>query len=143
MSDNDYIDYSKEEKSATEKKPKVDAKKESQQALRTSKTSAFTQILNGDFLTKEFVLNNLNYIFFIIFLLLLVVGKGYYGKQLSDDIEATQREVDQNAAEYIESKARLETVTRRYKLVEKLEKRELKETQNATKVIRVTKKGNE
>jgi len=37
----------------------------------------------------------------------------------------------------------LETVTRRYKLVEKLEKRQLKETQNATKVIRVKKKANE
>ena len=65
MSDNDYINYSKEEQSANEKKPKVDSKKESKQTSRSSKTSAFTQILNGDFLTKEFVLNNLNYIFFI------------------------------------------------------------------------------
>ncbi|MBM3185430.1 MAG: FtsL-like putative cell division protein [Bacteroidota bacterium] len=142
MSDNDYIAYSEEEKSAT-KESKVDSKKESKKDARATKTNAFTQILNGDFLTREFVLNNLNFIFFIIFLLLLVVGKGYYGKQLSDDINATQQEVDQNAAEYIESKAKLETVTRRYKLVEKLEKRELKETQNATKVIRVKKKVNE
>lgn len=142
MSDNDYIANSEEQKSAS-KESKVDSKKESKKDTRTSKTSAFTQILNGDFLTREFVLNNLNFIFFIIFLLLLVVGKGYYGKQLSDDINATQQEVDQNAAEYIESKAKLETVTRRYKLVEKLEKRQLKETQNATKVIRVKKKVNE
>ena len=142
MSDNDYIAYSEEEKSTT-KESKVDSKKESKKDARTTKTSAFTQILNGDFLTREFVLNNLNFIFFIIFLLLLVVGKGYYGKQLSDDINATQQEVDQNAAEYIESKAKLETVTRRYKLVEKLEKRKLTETQNATKVIRVKKKVNE
>lgn len=142
MSDNDYIAYSEEEKS-TVKESKVDSKKESKKDTRATKTSAFTQILNGDFLTREFVLNNLNFIFFIIFLLLLVVGKGYYGKQLSDDINATQQEVDQNAAEYIESKAKLETITRRYKLVEKLEKRELKETQNATKVIRVKKKVNE
>ena len=141
MSDNDYIAYSEEEKSTTNQS-KVDSKKDSKKE-RSVKTSALTQILNGDFLTREFVLNNLNFIFFIIFLLLLVVGKGYYGKQLSDDINAAQQEVDQNAAEYIESKAKLETVTRRYKLVEKLEKRQLKETQNATKVIRVKKKVNE
>jgi hypothetical protein len=140
MSDNDYIAYSEEEKS-TQNESKVDSKKESKKETRTPKT--INQILNGDFLTREFVLNNLNFIFFIIFLLLLVVGKGYYGKQLSDEINATQQEVDQNAAEYIESKAKLETVTRRYKLVEKLEKRQLKETQNATKVIRVKKKANE
>jgi hypothetical protein len=142
MSDNDYIAYSTEEKS-TSKQSKVDSKSGSKKDVRASKVSALTQILNGDFLTREFVLNNLNYIFFIIFLLLLVVGKGYYGKQLSDDINKVQQEVDQNAAEYIESKAKLETVTRRYKLVEKLEKRDLKETQNATKVIRVKRKLNE
>jgi len=34
-------------------------------------------------------------------------------------------------------------VTRRYKLVEKLQKRELKETKNATKVIRLNKKKDE
>lgn len=141
MSDNDYITYSEEEKSTTNQS-KVDSKKDSKKE-RSVKTSALTQILNGDFLTREFVLNNLNFIFFVILLLLLVVGKGYYGKQLSDDINAAQQEVDQNAAEYIESKAKLETVTRRYKLVEKLEKRQLKETQNATKVIRVKKKVNE
>jgi hypothetical protein len=141
MSDNDYIAYSEEEKSTTNQS-KVDSKKDSKKE-RSVKTSALTQILNGDFLTREFVLNNLNYIFFVILLLLLVVGKGYYGKQLSDDINAAQQEVDQNAAEYIESKAKLETVTRRYKLVEKLEKRQLKETQNATKVIRVKKIVNE
>lgn len=142
MSDNDYIAYSEEEKS-TKTQSKIESKKEFKKDGRVSKTNALTQILNGDFLTREFVLNNLNFIFFIIFLLLLVVGKGYYGKQLSDDINATQQEVDQNAAEYIESKAKLETVTRRYKLVEKLEKRKLTETQNATKVIRVKKRVNE
>jgi hypothetical protein len=142
MSDNDYIAYSDEENSTTNQS-KVDSKKESKKDSRATKSSALTQILNGDFLTREFVLNNLNFIFYIIFLLLLVVGKGYYGKQLSDDINSAQQEVDQNAAEFIESKAKLETVTRRYKLVEKLEKRQLKETQNATKVIRVKRKLNE
>ena len=37
---------------------------ESETKKRSGKASAFSQILNGDFLTKEFVLNNLNYIFF-------------------------------------------------------------------------------
>mgnify|MGYP000854452740 FL=1 len=116
---------------------------ENETAKRSGKASAFSQILNGDFLTKEFVLNNLNYIFFLIALLLLIIAKGYYGKQISVDIDNTQKEYDQNAAEYIEVKSKLETVTRRYKLVERLEKRELKETKNATKVIRLKKKKDE
>ena len=117
--------------------------RENETKKRSGKASAFSQILNGDFLTKEFVLNNLNYIFFLIALLLLIIAKGYYGKQISVDIDNAQREYDQNAAEYIEVKSKLETVTRRYKLVERLEKRELKETKNATKVIRLKKKKDE
>jgi ABC-type transport system involved in cytochrome bd biosynthesis fused ATPase/permease subunit len=128
-----------EDKNTNKKAPSS----ENETKKRSGKASAFSQILNGDFLTKEFVLNNLNYIFFLIALLLLIIAKGYYGKQISVDIDNAQREYDQNAAEYIEVKSKLEAVTRRYKLVERLEKRELKETKNATKVIRLKKKKDE
>ena len=128
-----------EDKNTNKKAPSS----ENETKKRSGKASAFSQILNGDFLTKEFVLNNLNYIFFLIELLLLIIAKGYYGKQISVDIDNAQREYDQNAAEYIEVKSKLEAVTRRYKLVERLEKRELKETKNATKVIRLKKKKDE
>ena len=102
-------------------------------------SNSLTQILNGEFLTKSFVLNNLTYIFFILLLLIVFVTKGYYVKQLSDDIRTNQTELDQNTADYIELKTKFEEETRRYKLVERLKERELKESQNATKVIRVSK----
>ena len=108
-----------------------------------SKVNAFAQILNGEFLTKSFVLDNLNYIFFIMLLLLVLISKGYYGKQLTKDTDAAQRNLDQHSAEFIEAKARLELVTRRFKMAERLASRELKETQNATKVIRIKEKINE
>lgn len=108
-----------------------------------SKANAFAQILNGEFLTKSFVLDNLNYIFFIMLLLLVLISKGYYGKQLTKDTDAAQRNLDQHSAEFIEAKARLELVTRRFKMAERLESRELKETKNATKVIRIKDKINE
>ena len=101
--------------------------------------NALTQILNGEFLTKSFVLNNLPYIFFIILLLIVFVAKGYYVKQLNDEIKINEIELTQNAAEFIESKTKLEEETKRYKLVEKLQERELKESMNATKVIRIKK----
>ena len=101
--------------------------------------NALTQILNGEFLTKSFVLNNLPYIFFILLLLIVFVAKGYYVKQLSDEIKINETELNQNAAEYIEAKTKLEEETKRYKLVEKLQERELKESLNATKVIRIKK----
>ncbi len=99
--------------------------------------NAFVQILNGDFLTKEFMTNNLSFIFFIIFLLLLVVAKGYYGKELTREVATTETELDEVTSDYFEAKARLEEETRRVRLVEQLEPQGLKETVNPTKVIRI------
>lgn len=138
MSGNEYID--KETLEAV--KPKEEKKKVSKPAAKSG-PSAFTQILNGDFLTKEFFLNNLAFIFFVMFLALLILGKGYYGKELSQKINKTQKDLDEMTADYVEAKARLEEETRRYKLREKLEPKGLKETTNQTKVIRLKKKEDE
>ncbi len=138
MSGNEYID--KETLEAA--KPKEEKKKVLKPKVKKG-PSTFTQILNGDFLTREFFLNNLTYIFFFIFLLLLIVGKGYYGKELSQDINQTQKDLDEMTADFVEAKAKLEEETRRYKLREKLEPRGLKETTNQTKVIRLKQKNDE
>lgn len=134
MKDNEYID--KDSIPEVSKKPEPKKKKESS---KKSGATAFVQIMNGDFLTKEFVLNNLSFIFFIIFLLLLLVAKGYYGKQLSKDAEKAQIELNELNSNYVETKTKLEEETRRYKLIEKLSKRGLNETVNPTKVIRIKK----
>jgi hypothetical protein len=129
------------EKKKNEKKEKKEARKAKRKKLqptgKATKPNAFVQILNGDFLSKEFILNNLNFIFFLIFLLILLVAKGYYGKQLSTDVIKTQRELDELTSDFFEAKARLEEKTRRMELVEKLEKTGLRETVNPTKVIRI------
>lgn len=138
--ENEFIDKSQlDHQPAAEVKQSKKKKKEKKTKKRpaSNKPNAFVQILNGDFLTKEFILNNLNFIFFIMLLLLLMVAKGYYGKQLSADLARTQTELDVITSDYFEAKAKLEEDTRRIKLVEKLESTGLKETVNPTKVIRI------
>ncbi|MDX2362270.1 MAG: FtsL-like putative cell division protein [Crocinitomicaceae bacterium] len=144
--DNEFLDKAQldeqnaaKEKELTKKEKRKLAKKEGKKKQKSNKPNAFVQILNGDFLTKEFMLNNLNFIFFIMFLLLLIVGKGYYGKQLSKEVLTTQQELDEISSNYFESKAKLEEMTRRTVLVEQLENTGLKETVNPTKVIRIKK----
>jgi len=104
---------------------------------RVKKPNPVAQILNGEFLTRSFVLNNLPYIFFSLFLLILFVAKGYYVKQIKDEIRATQIEINQNSADFLEVKTAFEIETRRQKLIEKLSDRALQESLNATKVIRL------
>ncbi len=136
MMDNEYIDKDTVHEEQKKQEPKKAKKKV---AGKKKRPNALIQILNGDFLTKEFMLNNLNFIFFIIFLLLILVGKGYYGKQLSKDADKAQIELNELSANYIETKAKLEEETRRYKLIDKLSSKGLNETVNPTKVIRIKK----
>lgn len=96
--------------------------------------------MNGDFLTRRFFVNNLSYIFFVVFLLILLVTKGYYVNHLANDIAKTEKKVGDMMADYVEKKAALEEMTRRTELIEQLRPLGLKETINPTKVIRIKEK---
>ena len=111
--------------------------KSDKKTMSERRSSLIVQILNGDILSREFVINNINYLFVVIALLLLIVAKSYYGKQKTKEISELQTEVDAITAEYIENKAHLEEATARYRLVKALERKGLKETVNPAKVIRI------
>lgn len=135
--DNQYIDKEtlERQKTATEqKKAKAKSKR-----TGNKKPNTFLQVLNGDILKRDFILKNLDFVFFILLLLLLVVGKGYYGKQVVNDVVKTQKEVDELTSDYFEAKARLEEKTQRSVLVEKLESTGLQETVNPANVIKLKK----
>ena len=129
------------EKALLDQKETV-TKKEAKKKVKkkTSKgPSAIVQILNGDFLNKNFITKNINFFFFIFFLLVLLVGKSHYTKQLKRDVQQTQKELDEATSDYFEAKAQLEEETRRSELIDKLKETGLKETVNPTKVIRLKK----
>lgn len=128
MSDNSFIPKSESQQS-TKSKRKVGV---------SGNGSSIVQIMNGDFLTREFVLKNMGFIFFVMFLLLLVVSKGYYVNQIAKEIKLSEEEISLINAEYVDVKANLEVKTRRTNLIQKLEGTGLKETLTPTKVIKVS-----
>lgn len=134
--ENEYRDIESTTPKA-EKKEKRQGK--SKEKKTRSKPNILFQILNGEILTRDVVLNNLGFVFFCIMLLILLVAKGYLGKQLTKDIDQSLKSLDASTAEYVESKARLEEKTKRYELVRKLEPIGLKETEKPAKVIRIKK----
>jgi hypothetical protein len=140
--DNEFVNRAEiDDREANEIAKKKERAKKVKKA-KEKKPSALVQILNGDFLTKEFMLGNLSFIFFVMFLLLLMVSKGYYGKRLAKDVTQTQLELNEVTSDHFEAKARLEEETRRVRLVKELEPIGLKETVNPTKVIRIKAKKN-
>lgn len=134
--ENEFTERSRQEPISTQK---VETGKKRVTKTVQKKPNAFVQILNGDFLNREFIVNNLPFIFFLMLLLILSVGKGYYGKQLSTSVIEAQAELDELTGDYFDTKARLEENTQRAKLIERLENTGLKETTNPTKVIRIRK----
>lgn len=138
MKENSYKDTNKQSGAQSSAKTKKKKSRFSKAAKKQSQS--LVQIMNGDFLTKDFFLKNLTYIFFIVFLLILMVSKGYYVSQLSQDISNTEEELGEITADYVETKAKLEEETRRTELIERLNPLGLKETINPTKVIRKKKK---
>jgi hypothetical protein len=131
--DKDQLDEQEDAQAKTKAKPRKP------KATKRSKPNPFVQILNGEFLAKDYILNNLTYIFFFIFMMIMLVAKGYYGKQLNNDINTSQKTLDATTAEFVEAKAKLEEETRRGYLVEQLGPMGLKETVNPAKVIRIKK----
>mgnify|MGYP003667135716 CR=1 FL=1 len=131
MADNEIID--KTQVSSAKKKEK-------KEKSSLKKPNTLIQILNGDFLTKEFVTKNLSFIFYFIFLLILLVAKGYYDKQLTKEVDSTQKDLDELMGDYVAKKAELEENTKRITLLNQLGETGLKETVNPTKVIRIKKK---
>ena len=125
----------KEDDSTVEKT----SKKTKSSKKSTGAGNPLMQILNGDFLSKEFVVKNLGFIFYIIFLLILLVAKGYYDKKLTKSVDVSQKELDELTGDYVAKKAQLEEETKRITLVKQLAPYGLKETVNPTKVIRVDK----
>lgn len=125
-----------------EKAQKKERKKKRRVRVNKKHSESVSQIMNGDFLTKDFVLNNLNYIFFLIFLMVLLVSKGYYVNQLTQNITVEERKIREINADYVETKAKLEEVTRREELIKRLKEAGLKETTNPVKVIRVKEEDN-
>ena len=131
--DNEYIKKEDviEEVSQSPAKKKTTKKKEGKTA------NIFLQILNGEFLVQDFVINNLGFVFFLFAMFIIVISKGYYGKNLVKEIETTQTELDAKTAEFVETRAKLEQATKREILIKKLEGRGLYETTKPAKVIRI------
>ena len=137
MADNEYKLKDDLEGEGTQKKSSKKAQKKSSEK-KSKNSRSVAMIFNGEFLTKDFVLNNLPFIFFLILLMILSVGKGYYSMKLKKEEDGAKESLHQLRADLVELNARFEEESLRYRLIDRVDSG-LVETLNATKVIRVDK----
>lgn len=114
--------------------------KQSKKKKDVSKGKALSfirQLINGDVLTRTFIVNNLPFLFFLSGLLVLLISKGYYSRQLSNQIEKNQKEIGEINSKLVSGKVRFNDLTDRVNMTEKLEERQLSESESGIRVIRV------
>lgn len=129
---NEFIDKDQLEelnKAAEEKKPKRRSRRKKKKTAneRISESRALNQLMNGDFLTKKYVLDNFPFMAFVGFLVVLLIAKGYYMQELNNNIERTKIELGEINAQKVTFGSELYWKKRRPNMVEKLKPLGLKE----------------
>ena len=129
---NEFIDKEGLEelnKAAKEKKTKRKSRRKKKKTAndRISESRALNQLMNGDFLTKKYVLDNFPFLAFVGFLIVLLIAKGYYMQELNNNIEKTKIELGEINAQKVTYGSELYLKKRRKNMVDKLEPLGLKE----------------
>lgn len=109
------------------KKRRVSRKKKRSADERISESRTLDQLMNGDFLTKKYVIDNFPFLAFVGFLVVLIIAKGYYMQELNNNIEKTKIELGEINAQKVTYGSELYLKKRRKNMVDKLEPLGLKE----------------
>lgn len=109
------------------KKKRVRRKKKSADD-RISESRTLNQLMNGDFLTKKYVVDNFPFFAFVGFLIVMLIAKGYYVQELNNNIEKTKIELGEINAQKVTYGSELHLKKRRKNMLEKLGPRGLKES---------------
>ncbi len=136
MSLNEFIDNEtvrqRDEEVAKEKK-KV-AKKKDAQSKRV-----FVQVMNGEFLSRDNFVKNLPFTFFIGFLLVVLIGWGYYAETVTRKEIKLEKELGELNSEYFTLGNEFNTKRGRRPIAAKLEGTGVSESLVSPRKIRVKK----
>jgi hypothetical protein len=140
MNSNEYIDQE-----AAELKNAEEAKKATKKKVRKKKSSArnggrlVVSIMNGEFLSKDWFVRNLPFTFFIGFLMVVLIGWGYYAESMTRKEVELQEELSELNSEYFTLSSEYITKRGRQQIKERLAGTGLEESRVSPKKIRVRK----
>jgi hypothetical protein len=80
---------------------------EKPRAAKKGVGKSLADLLNGNFLSSDGMINLLPYIFFLTFLALLYIANGYYAENKIRDINSLGNELKELRSEYITTKSEL------------------------------------
>lgn len=137
---NEFIDNDELEKlnEAAKDSPKKKTRRKSKSTdERISESKTLNQLMNGDFLTKKYVVDNFPFMAFIGFLIVILIAKGYYMNELNNKIEKSKMELGEINAQKVTFGSELHLKKRRKNMLERLGPVGLKESSVPPKKIEI------
>src|SRR5688572_26968241 len=74
-------------------------------------TRSFVEVINGNVLTREYVVRNIPFLVFLTFLMLTYIGLGYYGSSRVKKIENLKSEIIELKSEYLSTSTELNMIS--------------------------------
>lgn len=140
MSSNEYIDQEvADQKKAEQEKKSQKKKRRSKKKSSSEGGRVIVQIMNGEFLTKDWFIKNLPFTFYIGFLLVLLISWGYYADSMTRKEVELQEELSELNSEYYTLSSEYITKRGRQQIKERLTGTGLVESRVSPKKIRVRK----
>ncbi len=110
----------KENKEEPEK-PKLKSRKD-------YKNSLWVQVLNGNILAKDVMLNQMPYFFYLAFLAVIYIGYGYYGEKTIRELDKVDKQLKEIKSEYTTTSTKLEVLRQQSAVALEIEKMGLEES---------------
>ncbi|MFD1551886.1 hypothetical protein DNU06_01695 [Putridiphycobacter roseus] len=106
---------------------------------KTGKKRSFVKIINGDFLSRDEIVNNIPFISFLGFLLVILIGWGYYTETVGKREVQLEQELGELNSEYFSLGVEYNKLSRQTQVSERLKGSELKLSTIPPKKIKVKK----
>ncbi|MFZ6051009.1 FtsL-like putative cell division protein [Halocola ammonii] len=115
-------------------------KPESEQPKKRKKNRfarSITNLLSGEFLTREEVTRHMPFVLFLTFIFILTISWGYWFENTERKIEKTRSELEELRSEYNTTKSMLETKKQQSQVAKDIASMGLKESTSPPEVIEV------
>jgi len=130
MDDNTYIE-NKVEKSKPKAKSTTKQKKKSNRSI--------VKILSGDFLSEKTLVDNLPFVGFVGFLLVVLIGWGYYTESIAKEESKLEKDLGELNSEYFTLGSEYNRLSRQTQVANRLKESGLTESIDPPKKIKVNK----
>ncbi len=106
---------------------------------KPKRATLFGQIISGSFLTKDWAIEQMPYLFFVLLISIFYIGYGYQAEKTVRELYKVEKELKELKSEYTTTSSELEVMRQQSSVAARIEESGLKESRIPPKKIVVEK----